>query len=210
MLSQPQTKEGTHYHPQAVRLRLRLRPDNISFVQVGSHSFFQEPHPRSGFLSGFFALPVRRAPTQIRPPNRRPPQRRKATASRIQAVTYRPQPYREKTSSAPGRSPRSVVPPVLRLPTLPQGPLAVAASIKAPAPSRSLCVSAGAMRQALLLRCTCPGASPLLRLPRPGFARTSLEDSVVWRARSEDKAKTGHRPPKYASWSWSCPPKAAA
>ena len=59
--------------------------------------------------------------------------------------------------------------------------------------------------------CTCPGVSPLLRLPRPGLARTSLEDSVVWRARSEDKAKIEHDPaPGHASWSWSCPPKAAA
>ena len=96
---------------------------------------------------------------------------------RSQPVIFPWQPSK-KDASFPGRSRRPVVPP---------GPLALYPPPRPLARSRlrptrrALPVVCGCLlvqaALALLVRCACPGVSPLLRLPRPGFARTSLRGS---------------------------------
>ena len=118
MLIQPQTKDG------AIIIRKRFAFGSgfalIIYLLFRLAPFSsEEPPPGSGFLSGFFALPVRRAPTQSHPPSRRPNPRENSSL-RLDTTRYI---YlaaeQEKTSSAPGRSPRpSYLVPSALLPSL--------------------------------------------------------------------------------------------
>ena len=122
MLIQPQTKDG------AIIIRKRFAFGSgfalIIYLLFRLAPFSsEEPPPGSGFLSGFFALPVRRAPTQSHPPSRRPNPRENSSL-RLDTTRYI---YlaaeQEKTSSAPGRSPRPsyLVPSALYPPSGPLG-----------------------------------------------------------------------------------------
>ena len=117
----------------------------------------------------------------LRPPPlsklvRRPPP---PSSLGLLALYPSPNPSRtKKNASFPGRSRRPLVPPGLLALYPPPRPLARS---RLRPTRRALPMVCGCLlvqaALALLVRCACRGLSPLLRLPRPGFARTSLRGS---------------------------------
>ena len=155
-------------------------------------------------MSGFFALPVRRAPTQSRPPNRRPPQRRKAAAFRLQPVTFLWQPDKKRPLRPPvvrvGPSCRR--PSALYPPSRPLFGLSFDHSAEQFPFSVGFCwcdvpgfvVTVYLPRRVSLLSC----AFPVRALPGPPSQTRSSGalGAKTGQRQGKDKAKTAHRPPK--------------